>query len=108
MSTSIHDDIKGVMDAIGRGSRDGAVRDSHLSQILGYLHQKKTEKLKSTYSKLALICGISKRVLRENYIEGLMEFGIINVRIESHDEVWNWVGLKALNDGDENDGKESL
>lgn len=93
---TLHDDIKGVLDAIGRGSRDGAVRDSHLGQIVSYLHQKKTEKLKSTYSKLALVCGISKRILRENYIEGLMEFGVIEVKIVNHDEVWNWIGVKAF------------
>lgn len=94
---TLHDDIKGVLDGIGRGSRDGAVRDSHLGQIVSYLHQKKTEKLKSTYSKLALVCGISKRILRENYIEGLIEFGVIEVRIENHDEVWNWIGSKVFN-----------
>lgn len=95
-NVSLHDDIKIVMESIGRGSRDGAVRDSHLGQILSYLHMKKTEKLKSTYSKLALVCGISKRILRENYIEGLIEFGVITVLIINHDEVWNWVGRKAF------------
>jgi len=61
-----------------------------------YLHKNKTEKLKATLSKLALICGMQKRYVRENYIEGLVEFGIIKTTVLHNEVVWNWVGLKAF------------
>lgn len=90
-------EIKDIMDLLGRRMLEGQVRGTHLGLILMYLQRTKTETMKATLSKLALICGMSKRNVRENYIEGLSEFGIIDVRTEKHDIIWNWVGIKAFN-----------
>ena len=93
-----HEEILGILNIIGRSERDGAVRDTHLSKILNYLFQQKTELLKKTVSKLTLVCGMSKRVIRENYIDGLIAFGIIKIVVENNAEIWNWVGLKVFED----------
>lgn len=89
-------EIRTIMDYLGRGIQDGEVRGSHLGQILMYFRQIKKENMKVTLSKLALICGTSQRNLRENYIEGLGNFGIINIRTEGHSIVWDWIGKKAF------------
>lgn len=89
-------EIKDIMDLLGRGILEGNVRGSHLGQILMYLHQNKTEKMKATLSKLALICGMQKRYVRENYIEGLVEFGIIKTVVLRNEVMWKWVGIKAF------------
>lgn len=93
---SANEEVCSVLDALGRRTRDGAIRDAHLSQILNYLVQTRSEVLKATYSKLALICGMNKRAVRENYMEGLIEFGIINVIVIGNEEHWKWVGIQAL------------
>jgi len=89
-------EIKQIMDYLGRGIQDGEVRGSHLGQILMYFRQTKKENMKITLSKLALVCGTSQRNLRENYIEGLGAFGIINIRTEGHSIVWDWIGKLAF------------
>lgn len=89
-------EIKDIMDLLGRGIVEGSVRGSHLGQILMYLHKNQTEKLKATLSKLALICGMQKRYVRENYIEGLVEFGIIKTTVLHNEVVWKWIGIKAF------------
>jgi len=89
-------EIKRIMDFLGRGIQDGEVRGSHLGQILMYLKRTKKETMKKTLSKLALVCGTSQRNLRENYIEGLGYFGIIDIKTEGHNIMWYWIGEKAL------------
>ena len=89
-------EIKQIMDFLGRGIQDGEVRGSHLGQILMYLRMTKKENMKKTLSKLALICGTSQRNLRENYLEGLGNFDIINITTEGHSIVWSWYGSKAF------------
>lgn len=97
-------EIKEIMDALGRNETEGNVRGSHLGKILQYLQMHKTERMKSTLAKLALVCGMNIRYVRENYLEGLIEYGIISINCENNDIAWNWVGCKALtkkkNNGD--------
>lgn len=92
----IMSEVKQIMDYLGRGIQDGEVRGSHLGQILIYLKKTKHEDMKKTLSKLALICGTSQRNLRENYLEGLGNFDIIDIKPERHNIVWSWVGEKAF------------
>lgn len=89
-------EITQIMTFLGRGYQDGEVRGSHLGQILMYLKQRKTETMKNTLAKLALICGTSKRNLRENYLEGMEAFGIIRVRSEGNTIIWTWIGVKVF------------
>lgn len=89
-------EIKDIMDLLGRGITEGQIRGSHLGQILMYLQQKRTESLKLTLGKLALICGMSKRNVKENYIEGIEGFGIIKTAVIHNDVIWTWVGIKAF------------
>lgn len=90
-------EIKHIMQILGRSSHlDGEVRGSHLSQILEYLRQTKHETVKRTLSKLSLICAMSQRSIRENYLEGLIEFGIIKTEQNSNELCWSWIGEKAF------------
>lgn len=84
------------------GNNDGDYRSKHLGVILEYLYQKKRENKSLTLQKLALIIGMSQRQIRENYIDGLIAFGIINLT-QKCDE-WYWVGLIALMRETENEG----
>lgn len=90
-------EVKEIMDVLGRGQKDGEVKSTHLGQILTYLQITKKEPKKITLSKLALICGMAVRQLRENYFDGLEAFGIINVNIDKNTECWSWIGITALN-----------
>lgn len=99
-----------IMTALGRTSLDGNVKGTHLGQILTYCKQQKQESVKITLSKLALICGMAKRQIRENYFEGLEAFGIIKILNLQNDVFWKWIGISALerqNNGSENP-EESL
>lgn len=89
-------EVKNIMDALGRGEMEGNVKGSHLAQILTYLQQHKTERMRVTLAKLALICGMHQRYVRESYIEGIEAFGVINVKTINNDKVWNWIGERAF------------
>jgi hypothetical protein len=78
----------------GTGKNDGDYRSTHLGTILEYMQQKKRENKSLSLQKLALMLGMSQRQIRENYVDGLIAFGIINLT-QKCDE-WYWVGLSAL------------
>lgn len=90
------EEIKNIMDYLGRGSQSGEVKGTHLGQILGYLRQHKKEKMRVTLAKLSLICGMNKRYVRENYLEGLEEFEIIKTEQDGNELSWYWIGEKAF------------
>lgn len=99
-------EIKDIMDALGRGRQEGNVKDTHLGKILLYLQQHNTERLRETMSKLALICGMNIRYVRENYLDGLFCFGVLK-QIEKHNDIyWEWIGIKALTEKHENNGEK--
>ena len=73
------EEIKEIMDYLGRPSMEGDVRGSHLSKVLLYLQRTANENLDITLSKLALVLGMNPRYVRENYLKGLMYFGVIKI-----------------------------
>lgn len=89
-------EIKEIMFALGRNEHEGEVRGSHLSKILCYLRQEQNGVFDSTVSKLALICGMKSRYIKEDYLRGMIEFGIIKVNTESNKSIWKWNGIKAF------------
>ena len=95
---SVNDnEVSKIMDFLGRGKYEGNVQGTHLGQILTYLSRQKTESMKKTLSKLALVCAMTRRNLKENYIEGLDAFGIIKTKSEGHELLWLCVGERAFN-----------
>jgi hypothetical protein len=80
----------------GNGKNDGDYRSTHLGTILEYLSKKERENKSLTLQKLALMIGMSQRQIRENYVDGLIAFGIINLT-QKCDE-WYWVGISAIQD----------
>lgn len=89
-------EVREILNCLGRSSRDSEVRDTHLSLVLNHLQMEKRGDMKKTLAKLTLICGMGKRNVRENYLEGLIAFDIIQTRIENNTEIWNWNGIKAF------------
>lgn len=93
---SINQEIKEVMDFLGRSHSEGNVAGDHLAQVLEYLIKIQSEEYKKTLSKLAVKTSVGTRTLKENYLEGLEGWGIINVSIGSKWKVWTWRGIKDL------------
>jgi hypothetical protein len=77
-----------------QGKNDGDFRSIHLGIILEYLQSKKREEKSLTLQKLALMLGMSQRQIRENYFDGLLGFGVIQLTTKCNE--WFWVGLSAL------------
>lgn len=95
-------EIKEIMMCLGRRELDGEVRGSHLSKVLMYLSMQKEENLDITLSKLALVLGMNPRYVRENYLKGLMYFGVIKIYELNHNTIWKWIGINAFNNGSGN------
>lgn len=93
---------KRIMDFLGIGNLKGNVHGQHLGKILSYLKMMKTERFDVTLSKLALTCSMGQRYVKENYIEGLANWGIVKLHQDGNALFWIWIGEKALN------GKQSL
>ena len=89
-----NEEIREILEFLGRSHSEGQVRGDHLSKILMYLHMQKTEEYKKTLAKLSLLCGIGQRYVKENYLDGLEAFGIIEVQYGSKWRVWKWRGLR--------------
>jgi len=87
---------KRIMDILGRQETEGEVRGSHLGKVLTYLKTVKSEAWDITMSKLALILGVNPRYIRENYLKGLMYFGVIKLYRNTNTLNWQWVGESAL------------
>lgn len=98
-------EIKEILDALGRNESEGEVKGSHLGKILSHLRQEQNGVLDSTVSKLALVCGMKSRYVKEDYLRGMIEFGIIKVNTESNKTMWKWNGIKAFQ-RDNGDNKE--
>jgi hypothetical protein len=82
---------------IFRGSnatKDGEYRNVHLATILEYLRGQNEEDKATTLQKLALILGLAQRQIRENYLDGLIAFGVIS--LSSDCKRWHWVGSIAI------------
>lgn len=94
-------ELQNIIEALGRKDlTDGNVRGTHLGKILAYMQMKGTEKYNDTLYKLALVCGMNIRYIRENYIKGIELFGVIKTRMEKNELIWTWMGDKCFNDRD--------
>lgn len=90
------DEVHEIMFIL-RGSnatKDGDYRNTHLGTVLEYLRGQKQESKMVTLQKLSLMLGLAQRQVRENYIDGLIAFGIIG--LESDCSKWFWVGVSAI------------
>lgn len=74
--------------------KDGDYRNIHLGTVLDYLRLQKTENKMITLQKLSVMLGMAQRQVRENYIDGLIAFGIIG--LESDCSTWHWIGVKSI------------
>lgn len=80
-----------------RGSnatKDGEYRNVHLATILEYLRGQTEEDKATSLQKLSLLLGLAQRQIRENYLDGLIAFGIIS--LSSDCKRWHWIGAKAI------------
>lgn len=90
------DEVHEIM-LILRGSNarsDGDYRSQHLGSVLSYLKAQNTEDKRVTLSKLSIILGMAQRQVKENFFDGLLNFGIIS--LDEKCERWKWIGSKAI------------
>lgn len=78
----------------GNATTDGDYRNIHLGTILEYLRNQKTETKQVTLQKLSLMVGMAQRQVRENYLDGLIAFGVIALNPDC--KSWTWIGIKAI------------
>lgn len=90
------DEVHEIMFIL-RGSnatKDGEYRSVHLGMVLDYLKGQQTEDKTTTLQKLALLLGMAQRQIRENYLDGLIAFGIISLSTDC--KRWTWIGITAI------------
>lgn len=75
-------------------TRDGDFRSEHIGTILEYLKNQHEEDLKTTIAKLPILIGMGSRKIKEDYINGLIAWGII--QLDSRCLRWKWIGSKAI------------
>lgn len=88
---------KRIMDFMGINQIEGNVRGEHLGKILIYLKTNTDERLDRALRILPLLVGMSKRYLKENYLEGILELGIIKIYHKNNLAYYKWFGEKAFN-----------
>lgn len=95
-------EIKEICDVFGFKNTEGNVVGSHNATILGYLRQEQEGVYKVTIDKLTWICHMTNRSIKENFLNGIEAFGIIETFTNSFGVLkWRWIGIKALrNNGD--------
>lgn len=90
-------EISDICDIFGFKHTEGSIVGSHNATILGYLRQQQEESYKTTINKLTWICHMTARSLKENYLQGIEDFGIIETFTNEFGVIkWRWVGIKAL------------
>lgn len=82
---------------MGINQIEGNVRGEHLGKILIYLKTNSGERLDRALRVLPLLVGMSRRYLKENYLEGILEIGIIKVFYKNNLSYYQWFGEKAFN-----------
>lgn len=90
------DEVHEIMHIL-RGTNatnDGDYRSQHLGTVLEYLFGQVEEDKLTTQAKLALMLGMAARQVKENYLDGLIAFGIISLSTDC--KRWKWIGLKAI------------
>lgn len=78
------------------GTNEGDFRNKHLGVTLDYLRRTGTEDKSITCQKLSLMLGMASRQVKENYIDGLIAWGIIS--LDTLCRTWKWIGVSALKD----------
>ena len=91
---TIHEETTKILQHLGRSKSEGEVKREHLGAIIGYLMEWREGETQKTLSRLALRIGIDRRMLRENYWEGLEAEGLIEITYGSKVEYWKWLGLQ--------------
>lgn len=86
------DQVNKIMERLGLKNVEGDVKGGHMAVFLNYLAIKRRESVKSTLSKLSFQMQMDKRRLRENYFEGVLEWGIIEIMVEKGTQYWVWTG----------------
>jgi len=90
------DEVHDIMFIL-RGSnatRDGDFRNIHLATVLEYLRGQNEEDKATSLQKLSLLLGLAQRQVRENYLDGLIAFGIVS--LSSDCKRWKWIGVTAI------------
>lgn len=90
-------EVKEICDAFGMTNTEGNIVGQHNATILSYLRQQREGVYKTTVDKLTWLCHTSNRNIRENFLNGIEAFGIIETYTNEFGVLkWKWIGIKAL------------
>lgn len=90
-------EVKEICDAFGMTNTEGNIVGRHNATVLSYLRQQQEGVYKTTVDKLTWLCHTSNRNIRENFLNGIEAFGIIETFTNEFGVLkWRWVGIKAL------------
>lgn len=90
-------EVKEICDAFGFRDTEGNVVGQHNATILNFLRQQQEGVYKTTVDKLTWLCHTSNRNIKENFLNGIIAFGIIETFTNDFGALkWRWVGIKAL------------
>lgn len=90
---SVNQELSNILEFFGRKDDKARIAKDHFIQIVSYLLKTQKEEYNKTLSKLSLLCSTNQRYIRENYLEGLESFDIIEVYVENNKKNWIWRGL---------------
>lgn len=91
-------EIKRIMDYFGVSQIEGNVRGEHFSTILDLLKKNSGKRWKYLISIAPLhMGGMQQRYIKENYLDGFTEIGIIKMYQKNNVLYYQWFGESALN-----------
>ena len=88
---------KRILEFFGVSQIEGNVRGEHLGKLLTLLKINSGKRFDFVLRVAPLILGMQRRYIKENYLEGLIELGVIKLAIKTNVYYYEWFGDKALN-----------
>jgi len=88
---------KRILEFFGVSQIEGNVRGEHLGKLLTLLKINSGKRFDFIMRVAPLVLGMQRRYIKENYLEGLIELGVIKLAVKSNVYFYEWFGDKALN-----------
>lgn len=98
MVNNLSSEEKQILDYFGVHQLEGNVRGEHFSKILTFLRIHSGKSWRFFKNVSPPIIGMQFRYILENYVNALIELGIIVLYNQKNEIYFNWVGIKAVND----------
>jgi len=87
---------KRILEFFGVSQIEGNVRGEHLGKLLTLLKINSGKRFDFILRVAPLVLGMQRRYIKENYLEGLIELGIVKLAVKTNVYYYKWVGGKVL------------